>query len=73
VVLLNAGASLFVGGAASSVREGIVQAARAIDTGAARVKLDAMIEASSAQHSSGRTTQAAAPGRSASEARGGAA
>jgi anthranilate phosphoribosyltransferase len=46
VVLLNAGASLFVGGKAGSVREGIDLAARAIDSGAARAKLDAMIEAS---------------------------
>jgi anthranilate phosphoribosyltransferase len=46
VVLLNAGASLFVGGRAASVREGIERAAQAIDSGAARTKLDAMIEAS---------------------------
>ena len=35
VVLLNAGASLFVGGKAASVREGIERAAHAIDSGAA--------------------------------------
>ncbi len=46
VVLLNAGASLFVGGRAASVREGIERAAEAIDSGAARRKLDAMIAAS---------------------------
>jgi anthranilate phosphoribosyltransferase len=46
VVLLNAGASLFVGGKADSVRDGIARAARAIDSGAARAKLDAMISAS---------------------------
>jgi anthranilate phosphoribosyltransferase len=46
VVLLNAGASLFVGGKAASVREGIERAAHAIDSGAARAKLDAMVEAS---------------------------
>ena len=46
VVLLNAGASLFVGGRAASVREGIAQAAEAIDSGAARRKLDAMVAAS---------------------------
>ncbi len=46
VVLLNAGASLFVGGRASSVREGIEQAAAAIDSGSVRAKLDAMIAAS---------------------------
>ena len=48
VVLLNAGASLFVGGKAASVREGIERAAQAIDSGAARLKLEAMIEASKA-------------------------
>jgi anthranilate phosphoribosyltransferase len=46
VVLLNAGASLFVAGKAASVREGIARAAQAIDSGAARTKLDAMIAAS---------------------------
>ena len=46
VVLLNTGASLFVGGKAASVREGIERAAQAIDSGAARTKLDAMIAAS---------------------------
>jgi anthranilate phosphoribosyltransferase len=46
VVLLNAGASLFVGGKAASVREGIDRAAQAIDSGAARTKLQAMIAAS---------------------------
>ncbi|RPI56712.1 MAG: anthranilate phosphoribosyltransferase [Acidobacteria bacterium] len=48
VVLLNAGASLFVGGRAASVREGIERAAEAIDSGAARQKLDAMVAASKA-------------------------
>jgi anthranilate phosphoribosyltransferase len=48
VVLLNAGASLFVGGKASSVREGIERAAHAIDSGAARATLDAMVAASRA-------------------------
>jgi anthranilate phosphoribosyltransferase len=48
VVLLNAGASLFVGGRAASVREGVGLAAHAIDSGAARAKLDAMIAASKA-------------------------
>jgi anthranilate phosphoribosyltransferase len=46
VVLLNAGASLFVGGQAASVREGIERAAQAVDSGAAAAKLDAMIVAS---------------------------
>lgn len=48
VVLLNAGASLFVGAKAASVREGITRAAEAIDSGAARKKLDEMIAASKA-------------------------
>jgi anthranilate phosphoribosyltransferase len=49
VVLLNAGASLFVAGKAASVREGIARAATAIDSGAARTKLDDMIAASQAR------------------------
>jgi anthranilate phosphoribosyltransferase len=48
VVLLNAGASLFVGAKAESVREGIARAAEAIDSGAARATLAAMIAASHA-------------------------
>jgi anthranilate phosphoribosyltransferase len=48
VVLLNAGASLFVGGTAASVSEGIERAAQAIDSGAARTTLAAMVEASHA-------------------------
>ena len=46
VVLLNAGASLFVAGRTSSVREGIECAEAAIDTGAARATLDRMVRAS---------------------------
>ena len=46
VVLLNAGASLFVGGRAPSVREGIARAAAAIDSGQARATLAAMVLAS---------------------------
>ena len=46
VVLLNAGAALFVAGAAASVRDGIQRAAKAIDSGAARRTLDAMARAS---------------------------
>ena len=46
IVLLNAGASLFIGGMATSVREGIDRAASAIDSGAARKTLDAMVAAS---------------------------
>jgi anthranilate phosphoribosyltransferase len=43
VVLLNAGAALFVADAAGSVEEGILQASRAIDTGGARQTLDRLI------------------------------
>jgi anthranilate phosphoribosyltransferase len=46
VVLLNAGAGLFVGGKSASVRQGIERAAHAIDSGAAQKTLDAMIAAS---------------------------
>jgi anthranilate phosphoribosyltransferase len=46
VVLLNAGASLFIGGKAGSVREGITRAAQAIDSGAAARTLQAMVSAS---------------------------
>jgi anthranilate phosphoribosyltransferase len=49
VVVLNAGAALFIGGRAGSVREGIERAAQAIDTGAAAKTLDAMVAASRAQ------------------------
>ncbi len=46
VVLLNAGAALFVAGAVESVREGIAVAARAIDSGAALATLERMVAAS---------------------------
>jgi len=49
VVLLNAGAALFVAGRAASVREGIAQAAAAIDGGQARGALEAMAKASHAE------------------------
>lgn len=49
VVVLNAGAALFIGERAASVREGIEQAAQAIDTGKAGKTLDAMVAASKAQ------------------------
>jgi anthranilate phosphoribosyltransferase len=48
VVLLTAGAALVVAGRASSVRDGIGQAARAIDQGAARATLDRMARGSQA-------------------------
>ena len=46
VVLLNAGAGLFISGKAPSVRDGIEMAAKAIDSGAARQKLEEMAAAS---------------------------
>ena len=49
VVLLNAGAALFVAGRADSVRDGIARAAQAIDDGAARATLDAMARGSHAE------------------------
>jgi anthranilate phosphoribosyltransferase len=49
VVLLNAGAALFVAGRASSVREGIRLAATAIDQGAAQSALERMVRSSQAE------------------------
>ena len=49
VVLLNAGASLFIAGAAGSIVEGIARAARAIDAGDARRTLERMIALSKAE------------------------
>jgi anthranilate phosphoribosyltransferase len=49
VVLLNAGASLCIAGAAASVDEGILQASRAIDRGDARRTLEQLAAISSAE------------------------
>ena len=46
VVLLNAGAALFVAGRADSVAAGITRAADAIDSGAARATLERMAASS---------------------------
>jgi anthranilate phosphoribosyltransferase len=46
VVLLNAGAGLFISGRADSVRQGIALAAEALDSGAASTTLAAMVAAS---------------------------
>ena len=51
VVVLNAGAALFVAGAATSVEEGIGAAARAIDRGDARRTLDRLVAVSAAEES----------------------
>ena len=48
VVLLNAGAALFIAGRAPSVKEGIARAAEAIDSGRARGVLERLVEASRA-------------------------
>ncbi len=48
IVLFNAGASLLIAGRAASVAEGIVQAAKSIDSGAAAAALDRLVRASHA-------------------------
>lgn len=48
VVVLNAGAALFVAGQADSIRDGMHEAARAIDTGAARATLSRLVAVSQA-------------------------
>jgi len=47
LVIMNAAAALFLGGAAADVREGAKVAATAIDSGAAQRKLELLIEATS--------------------------
>ena len=49
VVLLNAGAALFIAGAAASVKEGIAIAAGAIDRGEARQTLQRLVALSTAE------------------------
>jgi anthranilate phosphoribosyltransferase len=46
IVLLNAGAAVYIGGKARDLREGIVRAAGSIDSGAALEKLTALVAAS---------------------------
>ena len=46
VVVLNAGAALFVAGKVDDVRAGIARAAAAIDSGAARATLEKMVRTS---------------------------
>jgi anthranilate phosphoribosyltransferase len=48
IVLLNAGAALFIAGRAESVRTGIADAAQAIDSGRAKATLSALAEVSHA-------------------------
>ena len=49
VVLLNAGAALFIGGAAASVQDGIARAANALDSGEAKRTLERLVAMSSAE------------------------
>src|SRR3954447_15603484 len=49
VVLLNAGASLFIAGAVKSVDEGILKASRAIDRGDAKRTLEKLVSISTAE------------------------
>jgi anthranilate phosphoribosyltransferase len=51
VVLLNAGAALFIAGAAASVAEGILLASRAIDRGDAKRTLERLVSISTAEES----------------------
>jgi len=44
VVLLNGGAAIYAGGKSASIGEGVEQAREAIDSGAARRKLEALVE-----------------------------
>ncbi len=43
IVLLNAGAALMVAGAAPDIKSGVTLAAQALDSGAAKAKLEALI------------------------------
>ncbi|HET7219595.1 MAG TPA: anthranilate phosphoribosyltransferase [Vicinamibacterales bacterium] len=49
IVLLNAGASLLVAGAVTSIARGIARAAEALDSGAARTALERLVELSHAE------------------------
>jgi anthranilate phosphoribosyltransferase len=53
VVVLNAGAALFVAGVASSVEDGIARASQALDRGEAKRTLDRMIAVSAAEDLAG--------------------
>ena len=45
-MLLNAGAALYIGGKAETMRDGVVLAGELIDSGKARAVLDTLIEVS---------------------------
>jgi anthranilate phosphoribosyltransferase len=53
VVLLNAGAALFIAGAAASIEDGIRQAAGSLDAGNARRTLDALVSVSNTEEAAG--------------------
>ena len=44
IVLLNAGAAIYVGGRATTLRQGVTRAAESIDSGQAQAALEALIE-----------------------------
>jgi len=48
VVLLNSGAALYVGGAVSSIKDGMRVAAESIDSGKAQQKLEQLVEMTNA-------------------------
>jgi len=48
VVVLNAGAALFAANVAGSIREGIEKARAAIESGAARAKMEQLVSVSKA-------------------------
>ena len=54
IVLLNAGASLLIAGAAATLREGIERAASALDSGRARATLESLVRVSNASHGAAR-------------------
>ena len=51
VVLLNAGAALFIAGAASSIEDGLAMGSQALDRGEAKRTLDRMVAVSTAEGS----------------------
>ena len=51
IVLLNAGAAIYVSGMADSLQQGIAKARAAVESGAAKLKLGELVERSNRQHS----------------------
>jgi anthranilate phosphoribosyltransferase len=54
VVLMNAGAALFIAGAAATIEDGIMQASRAIDRGDAKRTLERLVSISTTEESGAR-------------------